>query len=309
MSIDVEPRDFGKVIQLVAKRDGWNEEETRFNLDRSILITGNPDPILEHQTPDDLLMPLQAAWLTTKERRPNDFNGPKVAVRSLAVKEGYLIIHAVETDYFTLWGLPQAEQSKPLFAEHERQVIVNRAISPDALYETNIPWGVCSHNIFLDKNGDILFMVRSMSQGFNQGRVSATQEEQMEPSDLTPYLTSHRSFVEELGLNIPKKRISLLGIALEKGAAYPAFAFVAESDYLAKDIVGRWRNARDHNEHTALFVVPMTRISRWMGTHELSSEVWQAYLLAGNIAPDAKLRLHNTSAWRLELARKFTQSS
>ncbi len=53
----------------------------------------------------------------------------------------------------------------------------------------------------------------------------------------------------------------------------------------------------------------MTQIDKWMVTDEVTSEVWQANFLAGNIAPDAKLRLHNTSAWRLDLARTFTQSS
>ena len=308
MSIDVEPKDLGKVIQLVAKSDGWKKEETRFIIDRTILITGNPDPGIVHQTPAVLIGPLRAAWLTTKEKRPNDFNGPKVAVRRLAVIDGVFQTDAVETDYFTAWGLPQAEESKPLFAEHERQVVVNRADSPNALYETSIPWANCTHNILLDRNGDILFMIRSMSQGFNQGRVSVTEEEQMEPDDSSPFFASHRSFTEELDLLVPEQRISLLGVALEKGAAYPAYAFVGETDVLAKDIVNSWERARDYNENTALFVVPMTQIDRWMSADEITSEVWQTNFLAGNIALDARLKLHNTSAWRLELARKFTQS-
>lgn len=309
MSIDVEPKDLGKVIQLVVKSDGWKKEETRSNIDRTVLITGNPGPGIIHQTPPELIKPLRSAWLTTKKRRPNDFNGPKVAVRRLAVIDGILQTDAVETDYFTLWGLPQAEDSKPLFAEHERQVVINRADSPNALYETNIPWGVCSHNTLLDGNGDILFMIRSMSQGFNQGRVSVTEEEQMEPDDATPFFASHRSFTEELDLLVPEQRISLLGVAMEKGAAYPAYAFIAETDVLVRNIVDSWRRARDYNENTALFVVPMTQIDKWMSTDEITSEVWQANFLAGNTAPDAKLRLHNTSAWRLELARRFTQST
>lgn len=307
--IDVEPKDLGPVVQLVAKSDGWKKEKIRFNLDRSTLITGNPDSRVVHQTPVELRAPLQAAWLTTKERRPNDFNGLKVAVRRLAVIDGILQTDAFVTDYFTLWGLPQAEESKPLFAEYERQVVINRADSPNALYETNIPWGVCSHNILLDRNGDILFMIRSMSQGFNQGRVSVTEEEQMEPDDLTPFFASYRSFTEELDLLVPEQRISLVGVAMEKGAAYPAYAFIGETEILARDIVDSWRKARDYNENTALFAVPMTQIGRWMAQDEITSEVWHINFLAGKIAPDAKLRLHNTSAWRLELAKRFTQSS
>ncbi|MBI2595586.1 hypothetical protein HYW46_02520 [Candidatus Daviesbacteria bacterium] len=308
MAIDVEPKDLGKVIQLVAKSDGWKRQETRFSIDRTVLITGNPSPEITHQTPAELIQPLRAAWLTTKDKRPNDFNGPKVAVRRLAVVDGILQTDAVETDYFTLWGLPQAEESKSYFMEHEQQVVINRSFFPNALYETNIPWGICTHNTLLDANGDILFVIRSMSQGFNQGRVSVTEEEQMEPDDSSPFFASHRSFTEELGLFVPERRISLVGVAVEKGAAYPAYHYIAETDTLAKNIVDSWRQARDYNEHTALFVVPMTQIDNWMNSDDINPEIWQAHFLAGNIAPDAKLRLHNTSAWRLELARRFTQS-
>lgn len=309
MSIDGEPRDLGKVIQLVAKSNGWKKEETRFTIDRSVLITGNPDPGIVHQTPSELIQPLRAAWLATKERRPNDFNGPKVAVRRLAVIDGILETDAVRTDYFTLWGLPQADESKPLFVELEREVITNKAVLPNALYETDKPWGLCSHNTLIDSNGDLLFMIRSMSQGFNQGRVSVTEEEQMEPEDPSPYFASSRSFVEELSLEVPEERIFLLGVAFEKGAAYPAYGYLAETDVLAKDLPDKWRRARDYNENTALFVVPMAQVDKWVSSDEITSDIWQRNFLAGKIAPDAKLRLHNTSAWRLDLARKFTKSS
>lgn len=152
-------------------------------------------------------------------------------------------------------------------------------------------------------------MTRSMAQGFNQGRVSVTQEEQMEPDDNTPFFTSHRSFIEELNLLVPEERISLIGVAMEKGAAYPAFAFITKTDILARKLIEYWRKARDYNENTALFVVPMAQIDRWMTQAEIASDTWHTTFLAGNISPDAKLRLHNTSAWRLDLARTFTQSS
>lgn len=309
MNIDVEPRDLGKVVQLVANTAGWKQQDTKFHLDRSILITGNPDPGIINQTPDYLRGVLQAAWLATRDRRPNDHNGLKVAVRRLAVVDGILEIDAVETDYFTAWGLPQAEESKPLFAEHEKNVVINRVKSPDALYQTDIPWAVCSHNVLLDKNGDIIFMIRSMSQGFNQGRVSVTEEEQMETTDPTPYFASHRSFREELGLIIPEQRILLLGVGMEKGAAYPAFGFIAETDVLAKDIVGKWKTARDYNENTALFVVSISQVDKWLANDEVASDVWHKDFLAGNIAPDAKLKLHNTSAWRLGLTQKYIQAA
>lgn len=305
MQIDVEPKDLEPVVQLVAKPDGWKSEETRYNLN-PIYIGGDPNPSVANYTPENLINPLRAAWLTTKEKRPTDFNGLKVAVQRLAVIDGVLYTKGVITDYFTAWGLPKADISKALFAEHERQVVINRADSPNAVYETNIPWAVCTHNVLLDPNGRILMMVRSQSQGFNAGRVSATEEEQMEPTlDISPFSAAFRSYHEELNLVIPPQRMRLLGVALEKGAAYPAYAFVAETNEVAEEIVTRWRIARDFNENTALFAVEMTEVDKWLGIEEVTSDIWQKSFLAGNIAPDAKLKFHATSPWRIKLAKEY----
>lgn len=307
--IDVEPKDLGSVVQLVAKSEGWKSEEIRHALN-PIYIGGDLNPPVENRTPESLIKPLQEAWLTTKERRPTDFNGLKVAVQRLSVIDGVLQTDGVITDYFTAWGLPKADDARDLFAEHERQVVINRTAVPNALYETNIPWAVCTHNVLLDRNGDILMMVRSQSQGFHAGRVSATEEEQMEPTlDFSPFVASFRSFHEELNLIVPPQRMRLLGVALEKGAAYPAYAFVAETDVLARELIDSWKRARDYNENTALFVVPMTQVGGWTSVEEVTPEIWGPHLLAGNVAHDANLRLHATSSWRIELAKRFTQSS
>lgn len=306
MQIDVEPRDLGPVVQLVVKPDGWKPEETRYNLN-PIYIGGDSNPSVANHTPENLIEPLQAAWLTTKEKRPTDFNGLKVGVRRLAVIDGILQTDGIITDYFTAWGLPKADASKALFVEHERQVVINRTDAPNAIYETNIPWAVCSHNILLDRNGRILTMVRSQSQGFNAGRVSTTEEEQMEPTlDFSPFSVSFRSFHEELNLIVPPQRVRLLGVALEKGAAYPAYAFVAETNEAAEGIVTPWRRARDYNEHTALFAVEMTEIDKWLGIEEVTADIWQKSFLAGNIAHDAKLKLHATSPWRINLVKEYS---
>lgn len=309
MEIDVKPRDLGPVVQLVAKSDGWRPEETRYNLD-PIYIGGDPNPSVANHTQENLIEPLRAAWLTTKEKRPTDFNGLKVAVQILTVIDGKLHTHGVITDYFTAWGLPKAAASSGLFAEHERQVVINRISAPNAIYRTHLPWAVCTHNVLLDRNGDVIMMVRSQSQGFHARRVSATEEEQMEPTlDFSPFATSFRSFHEELNLIVPPQRVRLLGIALEKGAAYPAYCFVAEADEVATDIVAKWRRARDFNESTALFAVPMTKVGQWLQSDEVKSDVWHRHLLAGDVAPDAILKLHPTSPWRINLAKTYTASS
>ncbi|MBU1032299.1 hypothetical protein KKE03_05280 [Patescibacteria group bacterium] len=309
MQIDVEPRDLGQVVQLVAKPDGWKPEETRYNLN-PIYIGGDPNSSFVNYTPKNLIKPLQVAWSTTQKLRQTDFNGLKVAAQRISIINGILQTDAVITDYYTAWGLPQADASKALFAEHERQVVVNRADAPNASYETNIPWAVCSHNVLLDPNGRILMMVRSQSQGFNARRVSVTEEEQMEPAlDFSPFGTSFRSFHEELDVIVLPQRIRLLGIAMEKGVAYPAYCFIAETVELAENIEAKWRKARDYNENTALFAIEMTEVDRWLQTDDVRPDVWRRYLLGGNIAADAILKLHATAPWRMGLAKVYTVTS
>lgn len=306
MKIQIEAKDLGPVVQLVAKPSGWKLEETRYNL-KPVYIGGDVKPSLVNATPTDLVESFRAAWRTTQEKRPTDFNGLKVAVQRLAVTNGILQTDAVVTDYFTAWGLPKADTSRDLFAEHERQVVQNRADIPNALYETNIPWAVCSHNVLLDPNGQIFMMVRSQSQGFSAGRVSVTEEEQMEPNlDISPFAAAYRSYHEELNVVVPPQSMRLLGVALEKGAAYPAYCFVAETSLLAKDIEPQWRKARDFNENTALFAVETTDIDKWLAQGEVTPDLWHSSLLGGNISSDAKLKFHPTSSWRLNLVKQYT---
>lgn len=301
--IDVEPKQLGGVVQLVANTEGWRLQQTEYNLNPNLFVTGNPDAV--SQTPQNLREPLQRAWFTTREKRPTDFNGLKVAVSKLAVREGIFITDGYITDYFTLWGIPRA--AKEEFERHSQEVIMNRAEAPDALYETFLPWGVCTHNVLLDENGDVLMLTRSQSQGFHAGRVSVTEEEQMDPDrDIDPFNVAYASYWEEMGIFVPPSTVKLLGVAMEIGAAYPAYCFVANAMDVAKDIVEKWRGARDHNENTALFSVPMSKVENWLQADEVTSDIWHEHLLGGNIAPDATLRLHPTSPWRLELAREYS---
>lgn len=307
MSISVEAINLGKVVQLVANNEGWRRVDTRYRLDKSTYIGGNPEATF-NQSPKQLLEPYKEAWLTTQKLRPTDYNRSKVAIRVLAVTDGILSTEGVTTDYYTLWGLPKTEATKPLFAEHEKSVVVNRVSSPNALYIAELPWGACTHNTLLDKNGDVLMMVRSQSQGFNAGRVSVTEEEQTEVEDLSTFATATRSFAEELGLSVEERAIRLLGVAMEKGAAYPAFAFVTQTDVLAKDITQKWREL-DSTENTALFSVPIAQVGKWTATDEVGPDIWGQYLLAGGISPDAKLKLHATSAWRIGLAKEYASAA
>lgn len=302
MAIQIETREVGGVTQLVANSEGWRIQQTEYNLNPRLFVTGNPDVI--SQTPDELRESLQLAWRTTKEQRPKDFDGLKVAVSRLSVRDGKLRTEAYATDYFTLWGIPKA--AKEQFQKHEREVVINRDFSSsNASYETSLPWGICTHNVLLDKNGEMLLMVRSQGQGFHAGRVSATEEEQMDPDrDFDPFNAAYTSYFEELGILVPPSTVRLLGVGMEKGAAYPAYCFVANTDLIAPSIVDTWRKAPDYKENTSLFSVPIGRIDEWL-QDKVTVETWQKYHLAGNITPDAILNLHPTVPWRIGLIKEY----
>lgn len=305
MLIDIEPKEIKGVVQLVANPAGWQLHETRYDFNPDLFVTGNPD--VKSQTPDHLIEALRRAWRTTQEQRPTDFNGLKVAVSKLAVRDGILVTEGYLTDYFTLWGIPRAATEQ--FQRHLERVIINKAQAPDALYETLLPWGICTHNVLLDENGDVLMLTRSLDQGFNAGRVSITEEEQMDPDrDITPFNAAYTSYWEEMGVLVPPSTLRLLGVAMERGAAYPAYCFVANTREVAKDIIETWRKARDYKENTALFAVPMTEISSWLKSDEVRSDVWHRHLLGGDVAPDAILKLHATSSWRIGLLKSYTQT-
>lgn len=307
MAIETQSKDFGKIVQLVANTEGWSNKQTRYRINTSVYIGGNPTENLE-RVPDQLREPLQRAWLTTRDQRPTDFNGPKVAVTRLEVMDGILITEGVRTDYFTLWGLPKA--APELFERHEAEVIINKAIiEGNALYVPNLPWGICTHNIVLDKNGDTLMMVSSASHGFHAGKGSVTEERQTEPQELSFFVTSSSSFKKELGLTIPQGRVRLLGVAEEKGVAYPAFALVGHADMLVADLVKKWQKAEAYRQNKALIVVPMSQVDRWIGQDVIGPEVWGSHFLAGDINPDANIQLHPTSSWRMQLVQEYSRSA
>ena len=152
-------------------------------------------------------------------------------------------------------------------------------------------------------------MIRSMTQGFHAGRVSLTEEEQMDPDrDFSPFNAAYTSFYEELGIFVPTASVRLLGVAMEEGAAYPAYAFIAESSKTARQIVETWQTAPDHNENTSLFAVPMNQIDSW-NRDEVTPDIWGPNYLAGKLDPDAKLNLHSTTPWRIALAKAYTKTS
>ena len=125
--------------------------------------------------------------------------------------------------------------------------------------------------------------------------------------DPTPFTVSIRSFKEELNLTILPRSIRLLGVALEKEAAFAAYCFVAETKEKTSGIVAKWRKAKRFLENTALLAVEMTDIDNWLKADEILPGLWYPSLLAGDIASDAKLNFHPTSPWRINLAREYAK--
>lgn len=196
-----------------------------------------------------------------------------------------------------------------LFKRHSKEVVINHASPPDASYSTCIPWGLATHNILLDENGDVLLMVIGQGQGFHAGRVSITETEQMDPdTDSDPFNTAYRSYWEELGILVPPSTQRLLGVAVEIREAYPSYCFIANTNLVVAKIVDKWAGAKDYKENAALCAVPMSRIDEWL-KDEITSETWHEFYLAGQIAPDTVLTLHPIVPWRIELIKKYTKTS
>lgn len=303
MPISKEPRIFGNVTELVSNPDGWKRDHLKYKIDRSVYIGGNPHVRKNHQ-PEELITPLQEAWQFTKDHRPTDFNGSKVAVQRLSLTDGILDISGVTTDYFTLRGLPEA--AKKTFQEYQDEIVINKSNKPDdAIFETTRPAGICTHNVAVTSNGEIIMMVRSQRQGFHEGKVSVSEEEQTELTDNSPFATSSRSYKEELNIKVSQKNISMLGVGVEKNTAYMALAYIADSGHTAKKLAEKWYSAQDHDENTAIFAVPTETIDQWLNKEKIGSSIWHSSLLAGKIHPDASLILHDTSPWRINLVKEF----
>lgn len=284
MAIQLEARDFPGVVQLIANTEGWGIQQTNYQFNPRY-VGGHPDKYLE--TPEQLREPLGRAWRITKDQRPTDTDDLKASVGRISVRGGILRTDAHMTDYFTMWGVRQA--APELIQRHEEEVVINTDNSTDstAVYETSFPWAIATHNVLLDKNGDILLTVRAGSQGWYGGRASLTVEEQMDPDkDFSPFNTAYRGYFEELGILVPTASVRLLGVGMEKKVSYITHCFVANTELTAIGAIDTWMQAPDHTDNTNLFSVPAGQINEWL-KGEISPEVWGKYHLAGQINPEA----------------------
>lgn len=293
-------KEIGGAIELVSNPEGWSTDQIEFHLNPNLFLSGNPDK--SPQTPESLRGALQAAWQKTKEvREPaGDFDAPKVTVRRVEVVEGKLVAYTALTDYFTLWGIPQAAPE-----------IYQRFLSEmPKSHETEVPNGISTQNILLTRDGEVVFLVRSRGTGFYGGRLSLSLDEQMDPHvDMTPHNAAYRGYWEELGLFIPHQNIKCLGVAAEKGAAYTSWCFVAVTDKDAESIRKSWKKAKDYNENGALLIVPLHELDEWikepLSEVKIEPEIWRPKDVEGRIDPKSVLQVHPTVPWRANLLKKF----
>lgn len=284
--------EYEGIIPLVSSRKGWQQSYINFSF--------NPNPVV----PDYLKPILEEAERITPERRPNDTNGDKVAVKRInsSYNSGYLYIDTDLTNYFTLWGLPQTSP------ELHQQALKDLATT----YSTEIPMGISTHNILLTMDQynaakNVAMTVRSASVGFSAGRLSVSFEEQMDPDkDISPFNTAHRGYREELGIYVTN--ILLLAIGAEKGSAYTSWCHLGRIHAEDDEVIERYLGAKDISETSALLIAPVEEIDQFAEA-EIKPEIWRPHLKVGSIANDAILKPHPTVPWRIDALKDFLNIS
>ncbi len=247
---------------------------------------------------------LYPSWKRTRDLRPNDFNGTKVSLRGLTFHNSALTLHYGATDYFTLWGLPAANKE---VHEQSIQDLVNRL-------STELPVGVATDNILLlrpegSEQLNVLMKVSSSGAGFAAGRAAMTIEEQVELTDGHPFATPVRAYKEELGLEVKPEDVRLLGVCMQTVYAYAGLGFVTTTTTSEETLLESWKGAKDYNEATALFVVPVVRLGEWLQDGGVKPDVWEKYASDTRVASGAALQLHPTVLWRATLLKEYLEAN
>ncbi len=302
-SKELTPRETGGVREIVSNSEGWFLPSIRIE-QTGEFVSGDPTLVLP-----DALQGLHDSWertYTERIQKTGDFNREKVTVKSIKKIYGNdLQIKIGFTDYCTLWGMAGAAPGL------HRQGF-EELIAPD--HKTTIPFGISTHNLVLIEGkklseSKLVMMVQSKGHGFSAGRVSTSFEEQMERSDVHPFLTVVRGMSEELGLDGSVENLLLLGIGAEKATAYTSWVHLVHLPETSEsELVSGWATSQQdqQQEGEALLVVPVSELSGWTGDH-IDPTTWNQYDLQHKIDPHASLQTHATSTWRLQLLQEHIQ--
>lgn len=286
-------RAYDGVVPLVAKPGGWGYTDVVFRHHPEILLTGDPgkSPLNDFQDK------LGQAYNHTLTNRPTDFNGPKVGLRSLSVRDGKLKIDTGSTDYFTLRGIP-------FVASDLHQQAIGKLSTQG---QTDIPIGISAHTILLAADQAVM-TINTSGHGFAPGRLSLTFEGQMDPppKDRTPFHTARRELQEELGRRVRLSDIRLLAVAAEKDSAYTSWCFVVSINTDAQSVQEAWKGVKER-EASALLVAPIAELGQIL-LPDTQAEALQKYVIGGSLDPEKTVNPHATVPWRYDSLQDYLTS-
>lgn len=276
---------------LLTNPKGWRSSDFTIQVKSAPALTGDPKKnSLDLKTKKQL----KKAFLLTKEKRPNDFNGSKLSVQKIEPTTKGVKIITRKTDYFTIWGLPQG--APKLFEQSNKDFINSN--------ESSLPAALYSACFVITKDNKALMGVSSPGHGFGSGRLSFGFEEQAEVYDKTPVDTAKRGLKEEFGINSLKKDIVVLGLGKSLTIAYLSVYCVIFVNKTAKEASGYREKAQDQDEHSGMLAVPLNKVSTML-RDEIPARIAQKYLVSGKLDTNTSLIQHIANQPRWKLTKKY----
>lgn len=279
---------------IVKNLKGWANDEIMLILTEDPKITGDPSGV---SLKGELQKKLTNAYELTKSKRPNDFNGEKVSVKCISINDkGQIEIIAKRTDYFTLWGIPNAAPDVLEKSNHE--LIYSQ--------KTELPCGLYTANIVITLDKMVIMNVISAGGGFGAGRLSFGFEEQTEVEDNNPIETSVRGMKEEIGIDVSEDKVRLLGLGKSLDIAYVAAYCIINTGMSSKDLIRAKNKAIDQQESAHTLIVPISEVDKLVRSEVPSSEI-EKYLIGGKIKGVDNLLHHRANFLRWELVKKHLE--
>lgn len=272
---------------ILVNTKGWKKDDINLKVSTETLLSGETHA------------ELKKAYELTKIKRTSDFNGKKVSVKKLVKhKNNKLIIEAVATDYFTLWGISEALPD--ILKKSNNEFIASN--------KTHLPCGLYIASMVLSSDDKFIMSVISNNSGFGAGRISYGFEEQSELGDQNPSVTAIRGFEEEIGGVITSDQVSVLGFGKSLDIAYLASYCLIKTDLTSKEIVEKKSKAKDQNESSFTLVVPIREVDN-LCTSEVSSSKVNKYVVGTKRIGTNNLLHHRANINRWKLVKKYLSLS
>ena len=280
------PKGLDVEYLLYANTKGWRDKDIKISISKDSKITEDLKQARRART--KVKKQLEKAFQFTKEKRPNDFNGLKVSIQKISTnKNGNVNISARVTDYFTLWGIPGA--TPDLLKKSNREFISAKT--------SKIPCGLYTANIVITSDEKTIMAVISQSGGFGAGRLSFGFEEQMEIDDVSLVQTVVRGFKEEIGSNISKKNVRILGFGKSLDIAYIAAYCVVKTELTSREVLKNKEAAADKNEASTTLVVPIHEIGNLCREKVPFKTIRKYAIDKGKLGKGDGFLLHHRANW------------